>query len=98
MRQLVESWIAAERDFYGNDLGKAITVLNETMGGRVTRSRVSEWRRGKCAPGNAVISQLLWRTYPWVLRKAGIAVDQAGLERIEELLWYFDPEGSRYYL
>ena len=47
----------------------------------------SEWRSGKYTPSPKVLSQMLYRVYPWALRKAGLHASEAQLDTIEELLW-----------
>ncbi len=101
MRKLVDSWISAEREHYGNTLGKAIKGLNATLGMQATCSRVSEWRRGVYHPSNIVLSQMLWRTLPWALKKAGIDTSAEAIYRMRNLLWIIEEQGdkgTRYFL
>jgi hypothetical protein len=87
MRQLVDSWIEAERMGYGNTLANAIKILSQECGIRLTHSRVSEWRKGKYTPSPKVLSHMLYRVYPWALRRAGLHASDAQLDMIEDLLW-----------
>jgi hypothetical protein len=87
MRRLVESWLAAEREYYGNNQTQAIALLNKQLGMRVTHSRVSEWRRGIYTPSQAVLSHTLWRALPWLLKEAGLDVTDAQLDHIDRNLW-----------
>lgn len=87
MRQLVDSWITAEREFHGKTLAEAIRRMNDKLGYRVTHSRVSEWRRGIYVPSQVAISQMLYRTLPWALEKAGIPVTEAQRRALQSLLW-----------
>jgi hypothetical protein len=97
MRRLVESWIEAEREYYGNSLAAAIRRMNEKRGCRLTHSRVSEWRRGVYAPSQVMISQMLYRTLPWALKKAGIAATREEVRALESLLWLtFQKDGQWY--
>lgn len=88
MRRLVSSWIAAERELYGNSLAEAIRRMNDKRGCRVTHSRVSEWRRGVYVPSQVAISQMLYRTLPWALEKAGIHATKDQRRALEALLGY----------
>jgi hypothetical protein len=87
MRRLVESWLRAEEETHGNTPGAAIRRLNEKRKMRVTHSRVSEWRRGVYVPSQLVISQMLLRTLPWALRKAGFRVTQEQFDALGKLIW-----------
>lgn len=96
MKKLVESWITAEREYHGNTLGAALKALNQLLGTRATHSRVSEWRRGVYHPANFFVSQVLWRTLPWALKRAGIVASPEALLRLSELLWLFEiKDGKR---
>jgi hypothetical protein len=96
MRQLVKSWIAAERELYGKPLAEAIRRMNDKRGCRVTHSRVSEWRRGIYVPSQVAISQMLYRTLPWALEKAGIRATNDQMRALESLLWIsFEKDGQR---
>jgi len=90
MRKLVETWIEVERVMYGNSLGKAVKRLNDTLGGAVTTSRVSEWRRGIYCPSQATLSEMLCRSYPYVLQRAGLMVTPAQIEKIDAMLWVIE--------
>lgn len=97
MRRLVDSWINAEEEHYGNTLAAAIKRMNEKRGMRLTHSRVSEWRRGVYVPSQVVLSQMLYRTLPWALGRAGIQVSAAQRNALEELLWLTKvTNGQRY--
>jgi hypothetical protein len=87
MRRLVESWLSAEEEIHGNTPAAAIRRLNEKRKMRVTHSRVSEWRRGVYVPSQLVISQMLLRTLPWALRKAGLRVTQEQFDALGKLIW-----------
>jgi len=90
MRKLVETWIEAEREMYGNSIGKAVNRLNETLGGAVTTSRVSEWRRGIYCPSQEALSEMLYRGYPYVLHKAGVKLAPGQLDVIDGMLWVIE--------
>jgi len=97
MRRLVESWIEAEQDFHGNTLAAAIKRMNEARDMRLTHSRVSEWRRGVYVPSPVVLSQMLLRTLPWALGKAGIQVSAEQRDTLKSLLWKtYDEDGQQY--
>ena len=87
MRQLVNSWVEARKHGGQETLGGAIRELNAECGTHTSCSRVSEWRRGRYAPSQKVISQLLYDTLPWALAKAGIEVTEAQQGALDELLW-----------
>ncbi len=97
MKRLVESWVRAELEYHGNNLAAAIRLLNEICGTRVTHSRVAEWRRGIYTPSQAILSMMLYRTLPWALRQAGIAVDVGQMTRLRSLFWKdFEKKGQRF--
>ena len=101
MRRLVESWIEAEREHYGNTLGKAIEKLNADRGMKVNYSRASEWRRGVYVPNPVALSWMLARSLPWMLKKAGLESSPETLDRLRDLLWVREiKDGKRltYYL
>ncbi len=87
MRRLVESWIEAERQHYGNNISAAIARMNEKRGTKLTHSRVSEWRRGVYVPSQVILSQMLLRTLPWALRQAGITATDDQVRELESFLW-----------
>lgn len=87
MKRLVESWIRAERELHGNDLTDAIRLLNDARGFSITRSRVSEWRRGIYVPSQLILSAILYRTLAWALREAGIAVTPQQLSVLQSMFW-----------
>jgi hypothetical protein len=87
MRQLVDSWVTAERELYGKTLAEAIRRMNDNRGCRVTHSRVSEWRRGIYVPSQVALSQMLYRTLPWALEKAGIPATEDQRRALQSLLW-----------
>jgi len=97
MRRLVESWIQAEKESHGNTLAAAIRRMNEKRGYRLTHSRVSECRRGVYVPSAIALSQMLYRTLPWALAKAGIAVSGPQLRELEKLLWMFEEKDGQTY-
>lgn len=96
MRRLVESWIQAEREHHGNSLAAAIRRVNEKCGTKLTRSRVSEWRRGVYVPSQVILSQMLFRTLPWALEQAGIAASQPQFLELEKLLWLMEEKGGHH--
>ena len=87
MRRLVESWVAAEKAHYGNNLTEALKGMNATLEMKVAPSRVSEWRRGVYEPSQGAISFMLFRTLPWALGRASIPASPAAYGQLEELLW-----------
>ena len=95
MRQLVESWVAAEKEHYGNSLAQAIRGVNEEQGKCLTPSRVSEWRRGIYTPSPLMLSQMLLRTLPWALKRAGIVVSAAQLHELRSCFWEILEEDGR---
>lgn len=98
MRRLVESWIEAEQDFHGNTLAAAIKRMNEARDMRLTHSRVSEWRRGVYVPSPVVLSQMLYRTLPWALKQAGIAVSAAQFSELVKRLWVVGEKDGQAYI
>ena len=98
MRQLVASWIQAEKAYHGNTLATAIRRMNEKRGMRLTHSRVSEWRRGVYVPSQVILSQMLFRTLPWMLKEAGITVTHSQFRQLENLLWRTeDKDGQTFF-
>ncbi len=95
MQKLVESWIVAEQDLYGNNIAAAVKALNDALGTNATPSRVSEWRRGIYHPSNFLISQMLWRTLPWALKRAGLEASADSIAKVRELLWVFEVQNNR---
>ena len=87
MRQLVCSWVAAEKNGYRNTLAQAIRDLNSECGMALTHSRLAEWRRGKYTPSPEALSQMLYRVLPWALREVGIEATEAQLDALEDFLW-----------
>jgi hypothetical protein len=87
MKQLVCSWVEAEKSGYRNTLGGAIEELNKECGTKLTYSRLAEWRKGKYTPSQKVLSQLLYRVLPWALLKVGIKATEAQLDALEDLIW-----------
>ena len=87
MRQLVTSWVAAQKTGYRNTLPDAIKTLNRECGIDTTHSRLAEWRAGKYTPSQKVISHMLYEVLPWALREAGIGATEAQLDALEDLLW-----------
>ena len=98
MRQLVTSWLQAERKYHGNTQAQALRELNESLGVRVTHSRVAEWRRGVYVPSAEVLSEMLYRALPWLLKQAGITADRNQLGVLDRLLWVHNEDGGRYWL
>lgn len=97
MRRLIESWVRAEQDYHGNTLAAAIRLMNETLGIRLNHSRVREWERGHYAPSQTTLSALLYRTLPWALKQAGIAVSEEQFHELEKLIWITGEEdGERF--
>lgn len=98
MRQLVSSWVEAEKTGYRNTLAKAIRDLNSKCGMALTHSRLAEWRRGKYTPSPEALSQMLHRVLPWALTRIGINASQAQLRALEDLLWKVNVRnGERYF-
>lgn len=96
MRRLVESWIAAEKERYGNNLTAALKLLNDTLETTTTHSRVSEWRRGRYKPSQGAISLMLYRTLPWALNRSEIASTAAQIQQLEDLFWEpIEEDGQR---
>ena len=87
MRQLVSSWIEAEKRGYRNSVAEAIRLLNKECDMSLTHSRLSEWRRGKYTPSPEALSQMLYRVLPWALMKVGLKATDAQLDALEDLLW-----------
>ncbi len=98
MKQLVASWIEAERQHHGNTLGKAIENLNAVLNMRANCSRVSEWRRGVYCPSPVVLSLMLSQTLPWALKKAGIAASNPQFRELEKLLWVSVEKDGQHYI
>lgn len=86
MKRLVESWTEAEKR-RGNNLAAALRRLNDTLGMRVTHSRLAEWRRGVYVPSPVVLSFMFHDTLPWALEEAGISFSQEQLEVLYEIFW-----------
>ncbi len=95
MKQLVASWIKAEKYYYGNTQAQAIRLMIEATGQRITHSRVSEWKRGKYCPSANVLSEMLWRTLPWALGQANLSISAEQQDRIDTKLWVFKGEGHQ---
>jgi hypothetical protein len=95
MRRLVESWICAERDYFGNSLAAAIRKMNETHGTRLTHSRVAEWRRGVYAPSQVMLSHMLYRTLVWALKKADIKISDPQFRELEKFFWVTGEKDGR---
>jgi hypothetical protein len=97
MKQLVSSWVEAEKNGYGHSLREAIEELNRQCGIKLTYSRLAEWRKGKYTPSQKVLSQMLYRVLFWALIKAGIQASEAQLDTLEELIWKVNVrDGERY--
>ena len=95
MRQLVESWITAEKEQYGNSLAQAVRDINEGQRRCLTPSRVSEWRRGRYTPSPLMISKMLLRTLPWALKRAGLVVSAAQLNDLRRCFWVIAEKEGR---
>ncbi len=96
MRQLVSSWVEAEKNGYRHTLREAIEELNRECGIKLTYSRLAEWRRGRYTPSQKVLSQMLYRVLFWALVKAGIQATESQLDALEELIWKVDvTDGER---
>jgi hypothetical protein len=87
MKRLVDSWVQANLDGYGNTLAAAIRELNKECGLQLTHSRLSEWRKGKYTPSPEVISEMFYRVLPWALLRAGIKATDPQLDALEDLIW-----------
>lgn len=96
MKRLVDSWVAAEKERYGNNLTAALQLLNDTLDTTTMHSRVSEWRRGRYKPSQGAISFMLYRTLPWALERSEIANSATQFQQLEDLLWEsIEEEGQR---
>ncbi len=95
MKRLVESWLRAEEEAHGNTPAAAIRRMNEKRKMRLTHSRVSEWRRGVYVPMPLVLSQMLYRTLPWALEKAGIQATPKQIDALEKLIWVIREENGQ---
>lgn len=87
MRQLVKSWVDAEKEYHGLTLGEAIEKLNADLAMRANYSRVSEWKRGRYVPNPTALSWMLSRVLPWMLQKMGLDPTPEALDRMANLLW-----------
>ena len=87
MRQLVSSWVEAQKHGYRRTLGEAIKELGQECSIKLTYSRLSESRRGKYTPSQKVLSQLLYDVLPWALQKAGVKVTAEQQEALDGLIW-----------
>ena len=97
MRRLVASWVEAEKEYHGLTRSQAIERLSDVVGINVTHSRLSEWCRGKYCPQPAVLSEMLYRAFPWILGTAGIQATKAQMDQVDNMLWKIE-DGIRYYL
>lgn len=86
LKRLVNSWVDAELNGYGNTLSGAIKDLSQECGTKLTHSRLAEWKRGRYTPAPKVIAYMLYRVYPWALMKVGINATDAQLDRLEDLM------------
>jgi hypothetical protein len=86
MKQLVNSWIEAEKNGYRNTLAGAIREISQECGIKLTHSRVSEWRKGKYTPSPKVIAYMLYKVYPWALLRVGITATESQLDGLEDLV------------
>ncbi len=87
MRQLVSSWVEAQRHGYHRTLGMAIKELGRECAIKLTYSRLSEWRKGKYTPSQKVLSQLFFDVLPWVLQEAGVKVTAEQQDVLDGLIW-----------
>lgn len=94
MRQLVASWVQAERELHGNNLAQALRKLNGWLGTSYTHSRVSQWKRGIYTPQPKVLSLMLRRALPWMLKQSGTAVSAAQLAALIRLIWVVSVENG----
>jgi hypothetical protein len=95
MRQLVATWVRAEKEYYGLSQGQAIKRMNGVLGTLTSCSRVSEWKRGIYCPSVVVLSEMLYRMLPWALDQAGITASAAQLFELEKLLWVIEKGRGR---
>lgn len=95
MRQLVASWLQAEREYHGNTQAQALRELNEALGLRVRHSRVAEWRRGVYVPSAEALSEMLYRALPWLLEQAGVAADRDQFRALDRLLWLHEEKRGK---
>jgi hypothetical protein len=56
MRQLVGSWIEAQKNGYRKTLSEAIKELNKDSGSTVALSRFAEWGKGKYTVGESAFA------------------------------------------
>ncbi len=97
MRQLVSSWVEAEKNGYRHTLSEAIEELNRECGIKLTYSRLAEWRKGKYTPSQKVLSEMFYRVLPWALMKSGIKATDEQLDALEDLIWKVNVrDGERY--
>jgi len=87
MRQLVSSWVEAQKNGYRNTLGGAIKELSQECGIKLTYSRLAEWRAGKYTPSQKVLSRLFYDVLPWALLKAGVKVTAEQQDALDGLIW-----------
>ncbi len=90
MRRLVETWVKAEKEYHGLSQAQAIKRLGETVDANITHSRLSEWRRGRYCPNPVVLSEMLYRALPWILKQAGISATPKQLDLADRLLWVIE--------
>ena len=90
MRRLIESWVKAEKEYYGLTQAQAIKLLGATVDANITHSRLSEWRRGVYCPNPVVISEMLYRALPWILKQAGISATPRQLDLVDHLIWVIE--------
>jgi hypothetical protein len=87
MRQLVGSWIEAQKNGYRKTLSEAIKELNKDSGSTVALSRFAEWGKGKYTRSAKVLSHLLFWVLPWALLRAGLETTEAQRDALEDLIW-----------
>ncbi len=94
MRRLIETWVKAEKEYHGLRQTQAIKHLGETVGANVTHSRLSEWRRGVYCPSPTVISEMLYRALPWILKQSGVRAGPEQMDAIDHSIWVIEPDGQ----
>lgn len=94
MKQLVRSWVEAEKDGYGHSQTEAIAYLSRECGITLNHSRLAEWRSGKHTPCPAVTSKMLHRVLPWALFKIGLKPSSPQLDSLEDLLFTTNTVGD----
>lgn len=65
---------------------------------KLTHSRVSEWRRGVYVPSQFILSQMLYRTLPWMLIQAGIEASAKQLNTLKGLIWILEEKDGQVFV